>query len=126
MLVRVNKPTARNLFHDGLTVYLLPNKIRLDNKWMLPCPINVLKSDEHSFDVLLANFEYYNCNSETGKGTHYYIEEINSFDVRTVEGTVMMHQNKGNTKDILYKLQKELDSLTTKRIPIRSVTIIVG
>ena len=118
---KIKKPTARNLFNGGITVYVLPSKIRLGNDWVKPYPLNIFGQDEHSFDVLLANFEYYNCNTETGKNVHYYIEAIDSFDIIALGGSIMMHCNKGNAGNILSSLQKELNTLASKKIPVRSV-----
>ena len=114
---KIRRDRARNLFHDGITIYLLPNKVRMGNDWIQPYPINVLKSQEHSFDILVANFEMYNCNSETGRDASYYIEEITSFVVLNYN-TVMFEYS---GKDVLSRMQKELNNFVKKNIHVSGV-----
>ena len=73
-LVKTNKPSATKLFNSGKTVYLLPNKVRLDNMWIRPFAISIDNADGKSFDAILNSYSFYNCNSETGNGIAFYKE----------------------------------------------------
>ena len=73
-LVKTNKPSAVKLFNSGKTVYLLPNKVRLDNAWIKPFAISIDNAEGKSFDAILNSYSYYNCNSETGNGIAFYKE----------------------------------------------------
>lgn len=71
-LIKITKPTAQKMFTNGETVYLLPNKVRLGNQWILPFAIS--DSTGETFDKILNAYSYYNCNSETGNGIAFYKE----------------------------------------------------
>ena len=73
-LVKTTVKTARKLFDNGDTVYLLPNKVRLGNAWILPFAVSQATADGHSFDNIINSYSYYNCNSEVGNGISYYKE----------------------------------------------------
>lgn len=68
----MNVTSARKSFENGQTVYLLPNKVRLDNAWIKPFAID--DSQGRTFDKVVNDYKYYNCNSETGNNVAYYIE----------------------------------------------------
>lgn len=71
---KINKQKARRLYEEGKTIYLLPCKVRLNNLWIVPFPIN--KKDGSLFDRCVDYYEYYNCQyNETGKYSAYYIEK---------------------------------------------------
>ena len=69
-LVKITKPSAEKLFNVGETVYLLPNKVKLGNQWILPFAINDSKG--MTFDNFINNYAYYNCNKETGTTVAFY------------------------------------------------------
>lgn len=77
---KVTKPMARKLYNEGKVIYLVPCKCRVNENKNLNSSIQVtsygLKSQDGavSFETMLNRFEYYNCNNETGKYTHFYIE----------------------------------------------------
>jgi hypothetical protein len=79
--VKVNKTKARRLFNEGKTLYFVPCKVypNYNNPWVRPYDINLERiKDEvvfNNFDSIVNNFEYYNCNSELGNYTHFYIEK---------------------------------------------------
>lgn len=75
-LKRVNKPTARKMFHDGYTLTLCPCKMRPDSPWGVGSIINKETAD-NTFDRLVNAFEWYNCGAETGYYASYYVEEVN-------------------------------------------------
>lgn len=73
-LVKTTIRTARKLFDAGKTVYILPNKVRLGNPWILPFAVNKNSSQGHSLENILDSYSYYNCNKETGNGIAFYKE----------------------------------------------------
>lgn len=73
-LVKTTITTARKLFDAGETVYILPNKVRLGNPWILPFAVNKNNSQGHSLENVLDSYSYYNCNKETGNGIAFYKE----------------------------------------------------
>ena len=79
MFKRVNKPTARKLFRKGKNIYLVPCKCRLiiSNPFSIYAVINWQScvQSTNKFDRTVNEFEYYNCSSETGTYTHFYVEE---------------------------------------------------
>ena len=75
-LKQVNKTVARKLFNKGVTVYILPSNMRLNNTWGKPLDINQEMYDMtvDNFDKIVNSFEYYNCSNETGLYSHFLIE----------------------------------------------------
>lgn len=81
LMKQVNVVKARKLFNEGHTVYFHPSKMRFDNPWQSPIPIS--KSNwEGNIEVLSVDpfenacnyFRINNCDSERGKGIHYFIQ----------------------------------------------------
>ena len=72
---RVRKDVARRLYKEGRTIYLTPSNIAASdsNFWVTPYPIS--NRDEKNFDDVVNEFEYYNCNSELGYYTNFWINE---------------------------------------------------
>lgn len=70
---KVNKTTAKNMYNQGYTVYLVPCKCAFDfdAHWVRPIPIN--NSNDGDFDSSVNAFIAYNCNRELGKYPHYYV-----------------------------------------------------
>ena len=72
---RITKTTAKKLFNAGKTIALLPCKANPLSIWFSFYPLNK-NSVEHytdkSFDLFVNNFEYYNCNNQTGRYTAFY------------------------------------------------------
>ena len=71
---------ARKLFDEGHTIYLHPSKMRFDNMWQSPIPISKETWKQGAalgidpFDNARNHFRVYNCDSERGKGIHYFIQ----------------------------------------------------
>lgn len=73
-LKRVNKKTARNIFNNGGTIRICANKINPTNDFYnLFMDINQDFVLEKNFDKLINQYEYYNCNSECGYYTAFYV-----------------------------------------------------
>lgn len=69
---KVNKAIARRMFRAGFKVYVLPCKVRFDNMWMPPF---LLQKDD-TFDRIVSEYEYRNCNAELGYYCSYYVENM--------------------------------------------------
>ena len=72
---RINKTKARRLFYENKYIHIVPCNVACDysNHWIVPHMIN--NQAGFTFEQLVNNFEYYNCNdSQTGLYTAYYID----------------------------------------------------
>lgn len=68
-MIKIRKNVARKLFNEGTEIYLCPCNMRVDTA------IKVKKTDSRNdFDKLVNEFAYYNCNSERGRYTSYYVD----------------------------------------------------
>lgn len=80
--IRVTKVHARHLFNAGECLILAPSKIRPFNCWGLWAETEQNECEYGDFDTLVYEFEYYNCDSETGKYTAFWIcKEDNEEDI---------------------------------------------
>lgn len=78
---KVNKRTAKNMYDNGYTIYLIPCKCIFEFKapwvfefnapWIRPIPIH--KDSDGDFDTVVNAFISYNCNRELGLYPHYYV-----------------------------------------------------
>lgn len=85
MKIRVNKPTARKMYYKGFNIYLVPCKVinsvatcvPHDYDWITPFAINIdtCGFTVNKFDRSVNFYEFYNCNSELGYYSHYYVDE---------------------------------------------------
>lgn len=72
---QIQKRTARKLYNDGVTIYLHPSKMRFDNAWQSPMPANKNQNTSNwTFDLLCADYKYYNCDNERGKTVHFFVD----------------------------------------------------
>ena len=79
---KINKPTARKLYNNGITIYLLPCKVSetaltSKNSWVSPVEISLFTCTHsaNKFDRTVNDYEYYNCNAELGYYASYYVTE---------------------------------------------------
>ena len=80
---RVTKPIARKMFNSGITIYVLPCKVKetaLDcQSWIQPAIFDItstqLDSLYNKFDRAVNEYEFHNCNAEVGYYAHYYVTE---------------------------------------------------
>jgi len=70
---RINKRQARQSFVAGHPVVLCPCKLAPFGAWRPSCMVQ-LTADE-CFDNIVKNFEWYNCNYETGYYPSYWIKQ---------------------------------------------------
>ena len=69
---RIQRRAAKRAFEAGKDVFLTPHKMRFDNHWNPPSSIKQLRG-KYSFDDIVNDFEYYQCNRETGKYASFYV-----------------------------------------------------
>ena len=69
---RVTKKKARAAYDSGFTVLFCPAKMRHFTPWHLEAYAD--KRSGCEFNTQVNGFEYYNCNSETGRYTAFYIK----------------------------------------------------
>lgn len=74
-MIKIYKPEARKRFRRGEQIFVLPCKMRVDNVWQKPAMISKETYPDEPFDRIIREYEWYNCNAETGYYTAYYIEE---------------------------------------------------
>ncbi len=74
---QISKRTAKKLFESGNEIYLQSCKMYPFGVWQNVCPIKkdidyTNQFNATSFESVVNNFEYYNCDSERGKYSHFY------------------------------------------------------
>lgn len=72
---RIPKNKAKAAYNNGLTVVFCPCKLQPFGSWGLSMDMNKcnINCNDIDFDKLCNEYEYYNCNSETGKYISFYI-----------------------------------------------------
>lgn len=106
-LTRISKRKARKVFKNGLAVYIIPCKCYpLNTRFPSGCWIK-RNEDESNFDNVVNAFEYYNCISETGEYSAFYIPTcyIDRFSgERCFDGYYTDHYNHILTYDVNYDI----------------------
>lgn len=74
-MTKIRKNTARKLFNDGRELTIIPCKCAPGSAWLTGFRICKNNLENADFDRLINEFEYYNCNSELGRYTSFYVEE---------------------------------------------------
>ena len=82
---KVNRPTARKMYNEGITIHLIPCKVSAnvlagvphDFDWLRPIEISLLSSlfDENRFDRDVKAFEYSKCCAGLGYYAHFLVRE---------------------------------------------------
>lgn len=76
MYTKISQTTARKLYNQGKSIYLLPSKLSPSpNAWgITPMPIKKDIGDD-TFDVKINAYYYYNCTKETGLKIFFYTKD---------------------------------------------------
>ena len=69
---RVTKKQAMAEYDSGFTILFCPVKMRPFTPWHLEAYVD--NREGRAFNTVLNCFEYYNCNSETGRYTAFYVQ----------------------------------------------------
>lgn len=67
---KITKTTARKMYASNKQVYVLPCNVCTDSMWMSPMEIPA----DRDFDKFCNEYQYYNCNAETGRRLAFYKE----------------------------------------------------
>ena len=75
---QISKTRARRLYDEGKTVYLQSCKMRFRSVWTSPCPMNKESCawKDHTFDSLVNEYAYYNCDNERGKYPCFFVKVV--------------------------------------------------
>ena len=73
-LIRIKKPLARKMYYSGHKITVVPCKCGVNNE-VGRMEIITLENGGKEFDRLIREFEWYNCNKDTGYYAHYYVTE---------------------------------------------------
>ena len=73
-LVKVNKQKANRLFNEGKYIYILPCKANPNSSWISPMCFKK-SQDSNNFLNIVNQYEYYNCNSQLGKYSAFFVEQ---------------------------------------------------
>lgn len=73
---RLDKRDARKYYNCGHAIYLVPVKMRFDPNYpfSMAIIISLEKRNGRDFDAIINEYEYYNCNSETGYKAKFFIK----------------------------------------------------
>lgn len=76
-IVQITKQRARRLYEQGKTIYLQSCNMRFNTMWQSACPISKESGQwgEHTFDSLVNEYIYYNCDQERGKYPCFFIKK---------------------------------------------------
>ena len=76
-IVQIAKQRARRLYEQGKTIYLQSCNMRFNNMWQSACSMNKESCQwgEHTFDSLVNEYTYYNCDQERGKYPNYFVKK---------------------------------------------------
>lgn len=69
---QIQHRTAKKLYNEGKTLFLLPCKVSFQNIWIQPFELS--NNNNNSWKNVINLYEYYNCNNELGKYTHFYVQ----------------------------------------------------
>jgi hypothetical protein len=74
---KITKSEAKKLYNDNKEIYLNPSKMNPNGVWHKAMKTskeiseNII-SDAPTFEQLVNNYRYYNCNKEMGLVVHFY------------------------------------------------------
>lgn len=75
---QIRKDTARKLFTNYVTIYLLSSNMAFDNVWQEPYRLNRNSYDmagrKYTFESICNNYRYFNCDGERGKEIKFYVK----------------------------------------------------
>ena len=72
---KVTKPTAKKLFEKGEDILVCACKMNPSSLWRPFTVANKRNSWYCDFEKFINEFTFYNCNAETGRYPHFYVEE---------------------------------------------------
>ena len=78
-LVQVNATKAKRLYKEGVTVYLIQSKARINGLWVTPYEmthdINSMRITRAiDFDGIVTAYKHYNCSHQLGQRVHFLVD----------------------------------------------------
>ena len=75
-LYRVDKRVARRLYNAGEDIWLCPCNMKPSHSWGMACLENkdFVGNKNHTFEEVVKWYEWYNCNTETGRYVAFYVK----------------------------------------------------
>ena len=76
-VVQIAKQRARRLYEQGKTIYLQSCNMRFNTMWQSAYPMSKESCQwgEHTFDSLVNEYIYYNCDQERGKYPNFFVKK---------------------------------------------------
>lgn len=73
---QISKRTARKLWDEGREIYFHSSNMMFDNMWQHPMPASKdgYTFVGYTFDLVCADYKYYNCDNERGKYIHFFVK----------------------------------------------------
>lgn len=69
---QVTKSKAKKAYENGGCVWMHPCDMRINNAWQTPYPRD--NSDGDSFEKVVSEYSYFNCNKDFGRYPIFFIE----------------------------------------------------
>tara|TARA_R110000787_G_scaffold271946_1_gene379292 strand:- start:246 stop:533 length:288 start_codon:yes stop_codon:yes gene_type:complete len=75
---QVNKTTAKKVYDSNKAIMINPCNMRINNPWTAPFEVKkgILEENcwhqDATFDSIVNEFEYYNCNNEMGNYSNFF------------------------------------------------------
>lgn len=73
---RIGKAAARKMYNAGQIVYFCAVNMRPGAPWNPEIAQQINPADPETFEQRVNAFEYYNCSSETGRYTAFYVKGV--------------------------------------------------
>lgn len=74
-VIQVDKTRAMNAYNENYTVWFHPCNMRIFNPWQFPMAINRNEVVNASFECIVNQYKYYNCNSQLGSYPIFFIKK---------------------------------------------------
>lgn len=77
---QINKKIAEQAYNNGKQLWILPCNMRINNPWQHPMPLSKKGVEDNaftmgsSFNDIINDFIYYNCDNERGKYPIFFVE----------------------------------------------------
>lgn len=76
---QVSSATARKMYIEGKTMWLLPCNMKVNNVWQKPQPFTLANTTDPfalkiaMFEMVVDSYQYYNCNNKRGRYPIYFV-----------------------------------------------------
>ena len=79
LVKQVSAPMAKKAYENNEPIWMHPCMMRVDNMWQKPMPTSKKQVEDNAFtsgstfESIVNDFRYYNCDNERGKYPIYFI-----------------------------------------------------